>query len=111
MEDEELLSERITIRFTESEIARIRRAMKADGMRKESAFIRRVMILFLQNEGFLHSKVTAQKKPRKDSSASGDASSTGSTPSYRRVHPGEVALISEEPGSTPSEFLSVHSRK
>ena len=40
-----------------------------------------------------------------------DVNSTGSTPSYRRVRGGGVALIAGDPGSTPSEFLSVQSRK
>jgi hypothetical protein len=51
--DDELLTERITIRFTESELRDIRKAMHSDGMRKESAFLRRVIVLYLQKKGYV----------------------------------------------------------
>ena len=50
--EDQLLTERITIRFTESELQEIRSAMVKDGMRKESAFLRRVIVLYLQKKGF-----------------------------------------------------------
>lgn len=47
-----------------------------------------------------------------DGDAPGDAHSTGSTPLYHRHVPQSgMALISEDPASTPSSLLSVRSRK
>jgi len=88
MQDEEQLSERITIRFTPSEISRIRRAMKADGMRKESAFIRRILILFLRDQAL------EKHHPPEETGLT-----MGSTRSSRdpRI---DVALVAEDPASS-----------
>jgi hypothetical protein len=97
MEDEEQLSERITIRFTPSEISKIKRAMKADGLRKESAFIRRILILFLRDQAIkkLH--------PPEETGLT-----MGSTRSYRKPRI-DVALVAEDPA--PSGRSSARSRK
>jgi hypothetical protein len=78
--------------------------MKEDGFHMESEFMRRVLTLYLQKNGFMDNP---PKKPRSPGRAT-DAPSTGSTRAYRQHG---IALIAEDPSGTPSQFVSVRSRK
>lgn len=46
----ELLDQRITVRFTATEVAQIRSAMKAEGLYTASGFVRRIIVLALQKK-------------------------------------------------------------
>ena len=51
MSDEEQLTERITVRFTQSELSQFEKIAKREGDRKTSTFIRRILAQYLIRQG------------------------------------------------------------